>query len=88
MNFFGSGSDGCRSGSCLQVYRFHIPGFWCYLDVVQESDSVISLKQEVEPFEISLRFRFKKFNFLTVQFRFRFKTFEKYGFRFDSGSLA
>ena len=26
--------------------------------------------------------------FLTVQFRFRFKTFQKFGFRFGSGSVA
>ena len=24
---FGSGSDRCGSGSCLQIYRFHIPDF-------------------------------------------------------------
>ena len=27
VNLFGSGSDRCGSGSCLQIYRFHIPGY-------------------------------------------------------------
>ena len=50
------------------------------IDEVNQLDK----RQGVEPFKISLRFRFKKFYFS----RFRFKTFQKFKFRFGSGSVA